>query len=47
MCIVVGSKIIVTFMSPRTSSIEILKIKGNWLDTKIDIVNEATGIVVA
>jgi hypothetical protein len=46
-CTVVGSKTITTFMSPRTGSTETLKIKGNWLDTKVDIVNETTGMVVA
>jgi uncharacterized protein YxjI len=43
----VGSKTIATFTSPRTGSTETLKMKGNWLDTKVDIVNEATGVVVA
>ncbi|PKX89951.1 LURP-one-related/scramblase family protein [Aspergillus novofumigatus IBT 16806] len=43
----VGSKTIATFTSPRTGSTETLIMKGNWLDTKIDIVNEATGVVVA
>jgi uncharacterized protein YxjI len=47
MCTVVGSKAIATFTSPRTGSTETLKVKGNWLDTKVDIVNEATGVVVA
>ncbi|GAQ08600.1 hypothetical protein ALT_5921 [Aspergillus lentulus] len=43
----VGSKTIATFTSPRTGSTEILQMKGNWSDTKVDIVNEATGVVVA
>ncbi|KAK9578432.1 hypothetical protein V6Z92_009107 [Aspergillus fumigatus] len=43
----VGSKTIATFTSSKTGSIETLKMKGNWLDTKVDIVDEATGAVVA
>lgn len=43
----VGSKTIATFTSSKTGSTETLKMKGNWLDTKVDIVDEATGAVVA
>ncbi|GIK07533.1 hypothetical protein Aspvir_003199 [Aspergillus viridinutans] len=43
----VGSKTTATFTSPRTGSTETLKMKGNWLDSKVDIVDEATGVVVA
>lgn len=47
MCTVVGSKTIATFTSSKTGSTETLKMKGNWLDTKVDIVDEATGAIVA
>jgi len=44
---VVGTKTTATFTNPRTGSTESLKMKGNWLDTEVDIVDEATGAVVA
>ncbi|KAB8259433.1 tubby C-terminal-like domain-containing protein [Aspergillus pseudonomiae] len=44
---VIGSKATATFTSPRTGSTVSLKMKGNWRDSKADIVDEATGAVVA
>ncbi|GAB1199711.1 tubby C-terminal-like domain-containing protein [Aspergillus pseudonomiae] len=43
----IGSKATATFTSPRTGSTVSLKMKGNWRDSKADIVDEATGAVVA
>ncbi|OGM51257.1 DUF567 domain protein [Aspergillus bombycis] len=43
----IGSKATATFTSPRTGSTVSLKMKGNWRDSKADIVEEATGAVVA
>ncbi|KAB8067448.1 tubby C-terminal-like domain-containing protein [Aspergillus leporis] len=42
-----GSKAIATFTSPRTGRTGILKMNGNWLDSVAEIVDEATGSVVA
>ncbi|KNG85042.1 hypothetical protein ANOM_006967 [Aspergillus nomiae NRRL 13137] len=43
----IGSKATATFTSPSTGSTVSLKMKGNWRDSKADIVDEATGAVVA
>ncbi len=44
---VFGSKAIATFTTPRTGKAESLMMKGNWLDTYADIVDESNGAVAA
>ena len=36
-----------TFTSPTTGATHTLKMKGNWFDTRADIVDETTNTVVA
>ncbi|KAL1863358.1 hypothetical protein Plec18167_008220 [Paecilomyces lecythidis] len=43
----IGSKATATFTSPKTGQIVSLRMKGNWLDSVVDIVEDTTGIVVA
>ncbi|GAD98142.1 hypothetical protein NFIA_098510 [Paecilomyces variotii No. 5] len=43
----IGSKATATFTSPKTGQIVSLRMKGNWLDSIVDIVEDTTGIVVA
>ncbi|KAB8235717.1 tubby C-terminal-like domain-containing protein [Aspergillus alliaceus] len=42
-----GSKATATFTSPSTGNTESLAMRGNWLDSAAEIVDEATGSVVA
>ncbi|KAJ5116591.1 hypothetical protein N7456_000939 [Penicillium angulare] len=42
-----GSKATATFTSPATGNTHVLKMKGNWIDSKADIVDESTNAVVA
>ncbi|KAF7597132.1 hypothetical protein BBP40_009470 [Aspergillus hancockii] len=42
-----GSKATATFTSPATGGTETLKMNGNWLDSVAEIVDAATGCVVA
>lgn len=44
---VLSSKATATFTSPTTGGTHILKMKGNWFDSKADIVDESTNTVVA
>ncbi|KAL1863085.1 hypothetical protein VTK73DRAFT_6447 [Phialemonium thermophilum] len=43
----IGSKATATFTTPRTGRAESLQMKGNWLDSRAEIVDTATGAVVA
>ncbi|KAE8381333.1 tubby C-terminal-like domain-containing protein [Aspergillus bertholletiae] len=43
----VGSRTTATFTSPRTGATVSLKMRGNWRDSRADIVDEATGMVLA
>jgi uncharacterized protein YxjI len=45
--VVLGSKATATFTNPATGVTHSLKMKGNWLDSSAQIVDEATGAVVA
>ena len=44
---VLGSKTTATFISPTTGGTHVLKVKGNWSDSKADIVDDSTDTVVA
>ncbi|KAJ9230289.1 hypothetical protein DTO207G8_8035 [Paecilomyces variotii] len=43
----IGSRATATFTSPQTGTIVNLKMKGNWLDNIVDIIDDHTGAVVA
>jgi uncharacterized protein YxjI len=43
---VVGSKARATFVHPKTGWTENLVMKGNWMDTKADVVDESSGRIV-
>ena len=45
--VVIGSKATITFTSLRTGKYETFVMRGNWRSSKADIVDEATGFVMA